>query len=80
MKTHPPKTKQEVFLGNTRQGIHPDFAHYKTLRLAKPAYTIDGEELPNYEAMFLNESEIGTYNSAREKELTAIRMNRNKTL
>ena len=69
---HPPIRKGETFVGNTNGKVIPE--HLKSvlgIRLARPAYCLDGEIAEGMSAIFVRG--IGTYNSIQEARLSRIR-------
>lgn len=71
---HPPLNSDEKFLGNTESNELPEhLKHIVGLRLATPAYDLNGEELPGYYAMIANPSAAEQYSRIMEARLSAIR-------
>ena len=72
--THPPIHKGEKFLGNQRGSqLAPHLSHIKGIRMAQPAYDLDGEKIPGYFAMMADPSAAEEYNRVMESRLSAIR-------
>ena len=67
-------SKDEVFLGNTNDGIGNYLAGLKTIRLGTQAYSIHGDALGDeYRPLIINRSEIPAYDKIMEARLSRVR-------
>lgn len=77
---YPEKRKGELFVGNhTDAESLAHLSELKTLRLAKPALSLDGEECPGMSAMFIHESDSAAHDRIMTGRLSAIRAGRKIT-
>lgn len=73
-RNHPEKKPNERFIGNQDGKVIGSHLHeFESLRLAQPAFDIEGKRLPdNYYAIFLDQKDYGKYNRIMENRLSSI--------
>jgi hypothetical protein len=79
MKKHPEPRRGEMFLGN-QQGLElsESLKGIEGLRLASPAYDLDGKTITGYFALMASPAAAERYNRIKEAELSAIRQGRGR--
>lgn len=72
---HPPLKAGETFAGNVlaTNGVPAHIAHLQTVRLARPAYDIYGDPLPDHCALIFGAADLQAYDRIMEARLSAIR-------
>lgn len=71
---HPPLANGEKFLGNQLGNtLPPHLASVQGLRLASPAYDLNGGRIPGHSALVADQSGAAEYNRIQEARLSVIR-------